>query len=126
MIVGKNVKKYKILAISDIEILKRYTIVQLKENFGDVDFILSAGDLSYEYLDFLVSVLDKDLIYVNGNHIYAKNHDISFCKNIDGKMIKYKGIRILGLDGSKTYSFQKHQYTEKQMRKKIRKRKTKK
>lgn len=114
-------REYKILAVSDNEILKKYSIQQLKDKFYDVDFIISAGDVSYEYLDFLVSVLDKDLIYVNGNHVYAKNHDISFCKNIDGKFIKYKKIYIMGYDGSKLYSQKEHQYTEKQMRKKIRK-----
>jgi Icc-related predicted phosphoesterase len=114
-------KNYKILAVSDIDILKKYSIVQLKEKFKNIDFILAAGDLSYEYLDYLVSVLDKDLIYVNGNHLYAKGHDISFCKNIDGKFIKYKGLYILGLDGSKVYSYKEHQYTEKQMKRKINK-----
>ncbi len=108
-------KKYKILAISDEEILKKYTVEQCKEKFSDVDFILSAGDLSNEYLDYVFTILHKDLIYVNGNHVYAKKHNISFCKNIDGKVIMYKGLKIAGFDGSRIYSFKEHQYTELEM-----------
>lgn len=105
-------KKYKILAISDTEILKKFTIDQIKANFRGVDFILSAGDLSYEYLDYIVSVTDKDLIYINGNHIYSRKHDVSFCKEIDAKVIRYKGLKIMGLDGSRIYSYAEHQYSE--------------
>ena len=77
----------------------------LKQRFKTVDFIMSAGDVSNRYLDYLVSVLDKDIICVNGNHIYHKDYPITFAKVIDGKFLKYKGLRILGLDGCKVYSF---------------------
>ncbi len=108
-------RKYKILAISDAEILKRFSVDQLKEKFSDIDFILGAGDLSYEYLDYVFTVLHRDLIYVNGNHVYTRKHNVSFLKNIDGKTIVYKGIKIAGFDGSRIYSFKEHQYTEWQM-----------
>lgn len=120
MLNKKNDKKnFKILAISDTEILEKFSIEKLKEMFFDIDFIMSAGDVSNHYLDFLVTALNKDLIYVNGNHVYGTNHDISFCKNIDGKVIEYKGLRILGLDGSQKYSRGPHQYSEKEMSSKI-------
>ena len=105
-------KKYKILCVSDIDILSNMNIESMKNKFKDVDFIISAGDVSNRYIDFLVSTLDKDLIYVNGNHIYHTDHPITFAKNIDGKFLKFKGLRILGLDGCKVYSFKEHQYTE--------------
>lgn len=112
-------KKFKILAISDNDILEKFTIEQLKSMFSDIDFILSAGDVSNHYLDYLFTALGKDLIYVNGNHVYGINHDISFCKNIDGKLLEYKGLRIFGLDGSKKYSRGLHQYSEQEMTNKI-------
>lgn len=112
-------KKYKILAISDEETLKKYTIEQCKEKFADIDFILAAGDLSYEYLDYVFTILHRDLIYVNGNHVYQRRHNISFCINIDGKAITYKGLKIVGFDGSRVYSFKEHQYTEAEMAFKI-------
>lgn len=107
--------KYKILAISDNGILKKFSVGQLQENFGDVDFILSAGDVGNDYLDYLFTALNKELIYVNGNHVYNKYHNIEFCTNIDAKVIKFKGLKIFGLDGSRVYSFKEHQYTEIQM-----------
>lgn len=116
----KNGEKiYKILCVSDIEILDKMDEDLLKQRFKDIDFIMSAGDLSNRYLDYLVSVLNKDLIMVNGNHIYHSDYPITFAKIIDGKGIKYKGLRILGLDGCKVYSFKHHQYTETQMKFKI-------
>lgn len=111
----KNTNVFKILAISDEEVLEHYSEDQLKSMFSDIDVIMSAGDLSNYYLDFLFTSLNKDLIYVNGNHVYGINHDISFCKNIDGKVIDYKGLKILGLDGSQKYSRGNHQYSEKEM-----------
>ena len=98
-------KNYKFLCISDIDILNNMNMETLKDRFKDVDFIMSAGDVSNYYLDYLVSVLNKDMIYVNGNHVYHKDYPIPFAKNIDGKFINYKGLRILGLDGSKVYSY---------------------
>ena len=112
-------RKYKFLCVSDIEILRNMEEKFLKEKFGDIDFIMSAGDVSNYYLDYLVSTLDKDLICVNGNHVYNRDYPIEFAKVIDGKCIKYKGLRILGLDGCKVYSFKENQYTEKQMKLKI-------
>lgn len=111
-------EKYKILAVSDNHILKKYTVNQLKEKFKDVNFIISCGDVSYEYLDFIMSVLNKELIYVNGNHVYGKKTN-ACGKNIDGKITKYKNLRILGIDGSRLYSYGEHQYTELEMKYKI-------
>jgi len=112
-------KKYKILIISDTEILGQYPMDKLKKMFFDVDFIISAGDLGNDYLDYLFTTLNKDIIYVNGNHVYKKGHDISFCKNIDGKVLKYKGLKIFGLGGSKKYSYQENQYSEFEMTQRI-------
>ena len=74
----------------------------LKQRFKTVDFIMSAGDVSNRYLDYLVSVLDKDIICVNGNHIYHKDYPITFAKVIDGKFLKYwtavKFIRLRSIN----------------------------
>ena len=56
-------KKYKILIISDVEILFDYPISIIKEKFKDVDFIISAGDLSNTYLDYLFTTLNKEIFY---------------------------------------------------------------
>lgn len=111
-----SVNKYKILAISDNHILKQYSIEQINLMFKNIDFIVSCGDVSYEYLDYVVSILNKEMLYVNGNHVYGNNSKLCGGRNIDGKLIKFKNMRVLGLDGSRVYSYAKHQYSEKDMK----------
>ncbi len=40
----------------------------LKERYGKVDLVLSAGDLALAYYDFIVSCLNRPLFFVFGNH----------------------------------------------------------
>ncbi len=40
----------------------------IKEQFGDVAAVLCAGDLSMDYIDFIVSSLNKPTYFVFGNH----------------------------------------------------------
>jgi Icc-related predicted phosphoesterase len=57
----------KILCIADQIDPLVYT-ASIKERFADIDLILSAGDLPMDYLDFIVSSLNKPLLFVFGNH----------------------------------------------------------
>jgi uncharacterized protein len=90
--------------------------------FKDIDLMISCGDLKAEYLSFLVTMIKAPLYYVPGNH------DTRFltsppegCVSIDGKFVKYKGVRILGLGGSYAYNNKPYQYTEAQMSRRVRK-----
>ena len=109
----------KILIVADVESLSLwdyYTPGKLAE----YDLILSGGDLKAEYLSFLVTMARCPLMYVHGNHddSYAVTPPEG-CDSIDGKLIVYKGLRILGLGGSYRYSRGAHQYSERQMEKRI-------
>lgn len=86
------------------------------------DLIVSCGDLKPSYLSFLVTMSNKPVLYVHGNHDvrYARTPPEG-CDSIEDTVFTYKGIRILGLGGSALYSGGPHQYTEKQMAKRIRK-----
>jgi len=86
-----------------------------------VDLILSAGDLKSEYLRFLVTMANCPLVYVHGNHDgpYSDSPPEG-CECADDRLITVKGLRILGLGGSARYSSGKWQYTESQMRARIR------
>ena len=111
----------KILVVADEESLglwDYYTPGKL----SDYGLILSCGDLKAEYLSFLVTMARCPLLYVHGNHDdrYAQQPPEG-CDCMDDKLIVYQGIRILGLGGSGSYSRGKHQYSEKQMRRRIRK-----
>ena len=111
----------KILAIADEELMEfwdYYIPGRLKE----YDLILSAGDLKAAYLSFIVTMARAPLLYIHGNHDtgYAVTEPEG-CDSIDGKMVEYRGLRILGLGGCLWYRPGDHQYSEKQMRRRIRK-----
>jgi uncharacterized protein len=57
----------KILAVSDIELSIIYSQA-ITDRFGDIDLLIGCGDLPYYYLEYMISMLDKPLYYVRGNH----------------------------------------------------------
>ena len=110
----------KILVVSDEEDQYLWDFYKPGRLKG-IDLILSAGDLKAEYLSFLVTMANRPLLYVHGNHdgSYAQRPPEG-CQCIDGKLVTVGGLRILGLGGSALYNGGPHQYTEKQMRRRIR------
>ena len=111
----------KILAISDEEIpalWDYYTPGRL----DDYDLIISCGDLKADYLSFLVTMAHCPVLYVHGNHDegYTRNPPEG-CDCIDDGIVEYRGVRIMGLGGCKWYHEGPYQYTEEQMRRRIRK-----
>ena len=109
----------KILCIADEELTifwDSYVPGRLKE----YDLILSSGDLKAAYLSFIVTMARAPLMYVHGNHDtgYAVTEPEG-CDSIDGEMVEYRGLRILGLGGCLWYRPGAHQYSEKEMRKRI-------
>jgi len=112
----------KILAVAD-EVDPRLYSPRLKDRYGDVDVVISCGDLPIVYLEFIVSVLNVPLVYVHGNHpqsVFAASGELKEepegCVNIDGRVVSVKGLLIAGLEGSMRYSDGPHQYTENEMR----------
>lgn len=87
-----------------------------------IDLIISCGDLDPAYLEFLVTVTNKPLLYVRGNHDakYDKKPPLG-CVCIENEVYNFKGLRILGLGGSYRYGNAPDMYTERQMEKRIRK-----
>lgn len=57
----------KILCVSD-QVDPLIYSSNLKKAFSDVDLILCAGDLPMEYIDFIVSTLNKPAYFIFGNH----------------------------------------------------------
>jgi len=110
----------KILLISDEESKYLWDYYQPGRLDG-IDLIISCGDLSAEYLSFLVTMGRAPVLYVHGNHDdkYAYREPEG-CECIEDKVVNIGGIRILGLGGSVRYSKGKHQYTEWQMKGRVR------
>ena len=111
----------KILCLSDEEcpaLWDYYTPGKLK----GYDLILSCGDLKASYLSFIVTMARAPVLYVHGNHdeSYSRKPPEG-CDCIEDQLFEYNGLRILGLGGSRRYRPGDHQYTEREMRKRIRK-----
>ena len=88
----------------------------------EFDLILSCGDLKPEYLSFLVTMGRAPLLYVHGNHdTHYDKRPPEGCDCIEDRVFKYGDLKIVGLGGCRKYSGGQHQYTEKQMKKRLRK-----
>jgi Icc-related predicted phosphoesterase len=87
---------------------------------AEYDLIISCGDLKAKYLSFLVTMARCPVLYVHGNHDtdYVKEHPEG-CDCIDDMIDSYNGLRILGLGGCRKYHPGRHQYTEREMRRRI-------
>jgi predicted phosphodiesterase len=124
----------KILCVSD-QIDPLVYSASIKERFGDVDFVLSAGDLPMEYLEFIVTTLNKPLFFVFGNHD-LKEYDLytsapqpfttwenplarvptSGAIHAGFKVLREDGLIVAGLGGSIQYNHGENQYTDAQMK----------
>ena len=109
----------RILLLSDTE-SPTYWDYFVRGKLDDIDLILSCGDLKAEYLSFLVTMGHAPLLYVHGNHDGGYEHKPpEGCDCIEDKLVKINGLRILGLGGSRKYSGGPHQYTDRQMQRRI-------
>lgn len=109
----------KILALSDEEcpaLWDYYMPGRLK----GYDLIISCGDLKANYLSFIVTMANVPVLYVHGNHDsdYSRNPPEG-CDCIEDQIVVVNGLRILGLGGCYRYRPGPHQYSEREMRKRI-------
>ncbi len=105
---SKKCKSLRLLAVSDVVEPYLYSS-ELKSRIGEIDLLVSCGDLPPYYLDFLVSVFDVPMVHVLGNHCYVP-HDpgtlrcspaaYSWAHNLDGRVGSYRGLIIAGIEGS--------------------------
>ena len=111
----------KLLLISDEEELAFWDYYR-PGRFKDYDLILSAGDLKADYLSFIVTMANRRVLYVHGNHDKSyEQFPPEGCDCIDDDLVVVNGLRILGLGGCMLYSGQGYQYSEREMEKRIRK-----
>lgn len=110
----------RILAVADEESKYLYDYYRPGKLDG-FDLIIACGDLSVEYLEFLVTMADCPLVYIHGNHDEKHQRAPTGCICVEDKLVKVNGLRILGFGGSYRYRDGKYMYTEKQMENRIRK-----
>ena len=110
----------RLLAVSD-EVEPQLLDLRTVEAQGHVDLVIGCGDLPADYLDALATVYGAPLIFVRGNHDPPdRQGDYPREAEIDGRVVREKGLLIAGLEGSIRYSDGPHQYTERQMMGKVR------
>ncbi|MFZ1754893.1 MAG: metallophosphoesterase [Caldilineaceae bacterium] len=112
----------RILTISDKIVPSLYS-AGIRSQIGDVDLILSCGDLPYYYIDYIVSMLDKPAYFVSGNHAhvaeYWSNNTVMSAPggatNLHGRTFCEQGLLLAGLEGSIRYNRAPFQYTDGEM-----------
>jgi calcineurin-like phosphoesterase family protein len=97
------------------------------------DLVLAAGDLPWDYLEWIASSVDSPMVFVPGNHDpeiqrarqgrfddylepgamceFPRPHGVV---NADQDVVEAAGLRIAGLGGCVRYSRGPHQYTQRQ------------
>ena len=110
----------KILTVADEEAPYLWDYYQPGRLSG-YDLILSCGDLKQEYLEFLVTMSNRPLLYVPGNHDKGYiNYPPEGCECVDDKVIEVCGLRIAGLGGCIRYNLGVYQYTDEEMARRVR------
>jgi len=127
----------KILCVSD-QIDPLVYSPNIRERYKDCDLVISAGDLPMEYLDFIVSSLNKPLLFVFGNHnleefrLYHRTGALAStgthlplkplppeaCHGttyVGFKVHREGNLLVAGVSGSLRYNTGLSQYTERQM-----------
>jgi Icc-related predicted phosphoesterase len=101
----------RVLAVADEE------APAIQSRVGDlrVDLVLAAGDLPWDYVESLVSLLDAPAAYVPGNHDpRTDGGGPRGLVDVDGHVVTLGGLRVAGLGGCVRYNDGPHQYTQSQ------------
>ncbi len=97
------------------------------------DLVVAAGDLPWDYLEFMASSLDVPVVFVPGNHDpqveTGRVHRSGLflraglpvdpprpqgCTNVDGAVLDVAGLRIAGLGGCVRYRPGPNQYSQRE------------
>ena len=116
----------KLLLVSDVvdEVIYRDTI---RKTHVDVDGVISCGDLPFDYLEYIATMLRASVYYVLGNHDRpmrrASGEQVSApegCIPLDGRITTIQSragerLSVAGLSGSMYYGGTALQATDRQM-----------
>jgi Icc-related predicted phosphoesterase len=105
----------KILAISDQRLPEMERRDYLRQNYSDVSFVISCGDMEVSYLEFITSVLNLPLFFVRGNHDDGYEPGYPGGQDLHMNYQSFSGITMVGLEGCVYYNGRNVQYTEAQM-----------
>ncbi len=109
----------KILAVSDHVLPQLENPEQVRKQFGDVQAVISCGDLPASYLELLTSTLNTLLLFVRGNHDLNYEVEPPGGDNLHRRCISVCGLSFAGLEGSPRYNRDPIQFTESEMFSKV-------
>lgn len=100
----------KVLAVSD-RVQEQIYSPAVRSRYPDVKVVFACGDLPYYYLEYIVTVLTKPLLYVRGNHdgqpMYMSGGRVAThaegCLNVHGRAVYESGLLVAGIEGSMRY-----------------------
>lgn len=104
----------RVLAVADEE------VPAIRSRLRDlrVDLVLAAGDLPWDYLESLVSLLDVPAAFVPGNHDPQIGRGTAAGPrgfvNLDKRSFVIGGLRVAGLGGCVRYNDGPHQHTQRE------------
>lgn len=109
----------RVLVVSD-EIVPWMYSASITDRVGDVDLVLSCGDLPIYYLEYIASALNRPCAYVRGNHDQYEIGASGVIKSwpegwmpLDMHRCHAAGLAIGGLDGCLRYKPNvPHQYSQ--------------
>jgi calcineurin-like phosphoesterase family protein len=126
----------RVLTVSD-EVVDSLWTGWVHRRAGDVDLVLAAGDLPFDYLEHLSNALNRPCVFVPGNHDadlsgYSESHGLTMrdglpapypgpagWTNADGRVVDVAGVRIAGIGGSIRYNDGPNQWTERQQARRV-------
>ncbi|RPJ52263.1 MAG: metallophosphoesterase [Chloroflexi bacterium] len=113
----------KVLAVSDVEVDMIYSPL-ITQRFKDVDLVIGCGDLPYYYLEYIISMLNRPLYYVRGNHAPRFKEEgtggertapwggIDLHRKVSRDS---SGLLMAGIEGSVNYNNGRYQYSQSEM-----------
>jgi len=113
----------KVLAVSDVEVDMIYSPL-ITQRFKDVDMVIGCGDLPYYYLEYIISMLNRRLYYVKGNHAPktveegagGPRYNPWGGVDLHRRIIRDEsGLLMAGIEGSLTYNRGPYQYSQEEM-----------
>lgn len=105
----------KILTISDNVLATLENRENLVRNYGDVQAVVSCGDMPIHYLEFITDALCVPLLYVRGNHDVHYTNESPGGENLHGRVTAFGGLLWAGLEGCIRYNREPIQYTQSEM-----------
>jgi len=124
----------KILAVSDEPSHSLETLIADKPGqYKDIDIVVSCGDLSDDYLEYVVDGINRDFYFISGNHPFEVSGDyfepqkttfssrgvkyIAGEADLHGRIEVLGNYMLVGFGGSIWYNGEENQFTEEEMAK---------